>query len=316
MDSTSALDAAPVDAAPGDTAVADAGPGDAEADLAVEITPCPVFLPANALGKVADKQLGELSGMVESRRDPNVVWTHNDSGGGPMLYAINLAGKRLATWTLTGATNVDWEDLAALAKGATGQPEIYVGDIGDNDSVRTSIAVYRLVEPTVDPGQIDVKGATADWQQFNFVYPDGAHDAEALLADPPTGDLYVVSKATDGKSKVYRAAAPLVPGSQPVPLTKVAKLQFGQGTLPGDAQVTAGDIRSDGQLVALRTRNAAFAWRRPVGEALPLALLSTPCPLPIHAEDQGESFAWAVDGSGYYTLSEGVGAQLFYAHKP
>ncbi len=304
------------DVADSATLEVDADSTDAAVDSAVEVTPCPAFLPPTALGKVADKQLGELSGMVESRRNPNVLWTHNDSGGGPKLYAINLAGKRLATWTLTGAVNVDWEDLAAAATGTSGQPELYIGDIGDNDSVRSGISVYRVVEPIVDAGLSNATGEIADWQEFKLVYPDGAHDAEALLLDPLAGDLYIVTKANDGKSKVYRAQAPLLAGTQPVTLTKVAKLQFGQGSLPGDPQVTAGDISSDGQLVAVRTRNAAFAWRRPGGEALPLALLAAPCPLPIHTEDQGESLAWSVDGNGYYTLSEGVGAKIFYAHRP
>ena len=185
-----------------------------------------------------------------------------------MLYAINLAGKRLATVTLLGATNVDWEDLAATATGTTGQPDLYVGDIGDNNSSRSTIAVYRLVEPVVDAGLSNASTEVSDFTKFIFAYPDGAHDAEALLIDPPTGDLYVVTKATDGKSKVYRAAAPLQASEVPVLLAKVGKLQFGQGALPGDMQVTAGEVSSDGRLVGLRTRTAAFAWRRPEGEEL------------------------------------------------
>jgi hypothetical protein len=317
--------AAAVDTAidPGDAPLADAAETvadapatvDADTDSAVAADPCPPFLAPAALGKIADKQLGELSGMVESRRNANVLWVHNDSGGGPLLYAINLAGKRLATVTLLGATNVDWEDLAATATGTTGQPDLYVGDIGDNNSSRSTIAVYRLVEPVVDAGLSNASTEVSDFTKFIFAYPDGAHDAEALLIDPPTGDLYVVTKATDGKSKVYRAAAPLQASEVPVLLAKVGKLQFGQGALPGDMQVTAGEVSSDGRLVGLRTRTAAFAWRRPEGEELQLALLAAPCVLPIHAEDQGESLAWAVDGGGFYTLSEGVGAKIFFAKR-
>src|SRR5438874_9337753 len=67
------------------------------------------------LGTLQEKAVTESSGLVASRRTPGVFWTHNDSGDGPYLYATDRKGRALAKFTVSGATNVDWEDIAAGA---------------------------------------------------------------------------------------------------------------------------------------------------------------------------------------------------------
>src|SRR4051812_4643102 len=63
----------------------------------------PVFL-----ASLQNKKVNESSGIVVSRRTPGVFWTHNDSGDGPNLFATDRKGRSLASFTVTGATNVDW----------------------------------------------------------------------------------------------------------------------------------------------------------------------------------------------------------------
>ena len=46
-------------------------------------------------------------------------------------------------------------------------------------------------------------------EAFRLRYPDGKHDAEALLVHPTTGNLYVVNKVPFANASVYEAAAPL-----------------------------------------------------------------------------------------------------------
>ena len=59
-----------------------------------------------------DRVLNEVSGVVASRVHTPDLWVHNDSGGEPAVYVISPDGKSLGTYTVDGATNVDWEDIA------------------------------------------------------------------------------------------------------------------------------------------------------------------------------------------------------------
>ena len=76
-----------------------------------------------------------------------------------------------ATVAVNVPAAVDWEDIAIDGK------TIYIGDIGDNAAVRPSIVVYRVTEPALTAKSVN---ATT----FTLRYPDGPHDAEALMVDP------------------------------------------------------------------------------------------------------------------------------------
>ena len=121
-----------------------------------------------------------------------LLWTLNDSGGTPQVFALSRTGRLRAAVTLSGATNVDWEDIAI--RGRT----LYVGDIGDNAAQREEIAIYRFAEPA--PG---TSAVPAD--RIVLRYPDGPRDAEALLIDPRTGTVVIVTKDFGGRSEVYIA---------------------------------------------------------------------------------------------------------------
>jgi hypothetical protein len=45
----------------------------------------------------------ESSGVAVSRAYPDVLWTHNDSGDGPYLYATDLHGKDRGAVQVSGA---------------------------------------------------------------------------------------------------------------------------------------------------------------------------------------------------------------------
>ena len=74
-------------------------------------------------------------------------WTHNDSGGGAWLYAFDRSGQSLGRWAVPGARANDWEDIAAGPGPKRGESYLYIGDIGDNNSRRPYVTVYRIPEP-------------------------------------------------------------------------------------------------------------------------------------------------------------------------
>jgi len=190
-------------------------------------------------GALANKAEVEISGIVASLAHDGVYYVHNDSGDVARFFAIDAAGAALATFQVSGAGAVDWEDIARgpCPAGTC----VFVGDIGDNDAKRGAYAVYRVAEPTT------IADATLPAETLSFTYPDGSHNAETLLVDPVTGGLFVVTK-TLGTAAVYAFPLPLTPG------TSVVLARAGDVTLPiMPALITGGDVHPSGQGVLLRT---------------------------------------------------------------
>jgi hypothetical protein len=256
-------------------------------------------LRARALGHVAAPEATELSGLALSARQGGVLWAHNDSGDRPRLFALRTDGSLIASLDVPGADAVDWEDLAVGPGG-----DLLVGDLGDNDAVRDSIVVYRVPEPRLAARP----AATAPATRLTLRYPDGAHDAETLLADRRTGELVVVTKRVSGVSGVYAARVPPRGAPATATLRHAGDLELGLGGL-----ATAGDVSADGRVIALRTYTAVHAWARRPGRSLAATLTgSRPCTSPtgLGGEGQGEALALARDGRSFFTVPEGAAATL------
>jgi hypothetical protein len=191
--------------------------------------------------------LSEGSGLALSRRVPGRLWTHNDSGK-PVLFALDARGAVSGRLEVTGAAVDDWEAIAVGPCGAGSC--LYIGDIGDNDASRQRVTVYRLPEPDTASGT----AAVAD--VFHATYPDGPHDAEALLIGGD-GRLHIVTKGEKGPLGIYRFPSQLKPGT-------TAQLErVGAPSSKPDAQsrVTDGAVSPDGQWAVLRTRSGLTFYR-------------------------------------------------------
>ena len=274
---------------------------------------CERFSAPRVSGTIAEPGVIEVSGLAGSRQWSDVLWAHNDSGGAPELYAVAEDGTSLGTYPIEGAEAVDWEDMAA-GPDASGTTEVlYVGDIGDNDAARASVTVYRVHEPGEAPGSTPAVPLT-EVDAIELRYPDGPSDAEALLVDPRTGDLVIVTKSVLGTSRILTAqAADLVEGA-PVELADAGALDVPLPPEPGSGfpgtMVTAGDVSPDGSIVLLRTYRSVLAFERRDGQTLAQALLGAPCFAPQAEEEQGETVAFTGDGSAYVTASEGAGTAI------
>jgi len=263
------------------------------------------------LGTVTDRHLNEISGLAASRRQPGTLWVHNDGKDG-RLVALATNGVVLAAFSLPVEV-IDWEDLAAGPGGGGGIDVLYVGDIGDNQSQRSSIRVVRVPEPDLNTagGAASTRTIPAeDVRVFTLQYPDTAHDAEALLIDPITGDLFVVTKERR-RARLYRASPAELQESGPVRLQLAVEVPC--------ARVSGGDISADGQRILLRREDAAWLWSREPGEPLASALRRSPRSVPVVGppeEPNGEAVAWHPEGTGYYTLSEGEHPQVNFFRMP
>jgi hypothetical protein len=242
-------------------------------------------------GRITTPAATELSGLVLSRTQRGVLWTHNDSGDRPRVLAVAASGRLLADVTVAGAQNVDWEDIAA------GRGMLLLGDIGDNLAQRPSIIVYRVAEPHAGGGATVT--STRPASRIELRYPDGPRDAEALLRDPSSGALVIVEKSYRGAG-VYVAPRPAA--GAPVTLRRSGRLRLGVGQ-----PVTGGDVSRDGRTIALRTSDRAFVWRRRGGESVAAALRRPPCRARVEllGEGQGEALALSHDGRSFDTVPEG-----------
>jgi hypothetical protein len=297
-----------VDRAPGADLSRTDRPAGERSDAA---TRCPTFAAPVALGTLQSDQIDEASGLLASRTNADVFWAHNDSGDTARVFALNRLGQHLGVYELSGITAVDWEDIASGPGPTAGKEYLYLGDFGDNSMARASVAVYRVVEPTVSSSQPATTVKLSPVDTLALQYPDGAHNAETLLVDPLSGDLYIVTKSNDGVSGVYRSAAPHDTAAARV-LTKVAILTFGAGVLSTTGTLAVGgDISPDGTEIMIRTYGAAVLWPRGSSSTIAAALAGTPCLLAVAFEVQGESITFDTQKS-YYTVSEGLHPSLFY----
>ena len=251
-------------------------------------------------GNVNVSGLTEMSGCAASRVNDGVFWMHNDGGHAAGVYAVSKTGASKGFYSLANGNNSDTEDIAVGPGPVPGQSYIYLGDIGDNGAARSSLQVYRMAEPKIGFGSTSLTA-----EKFTFKYPDGPRDAETMMVDPVTSDVYIVSKretAANG-NRVYRFKAPLVNG----------------GTYTGEEVasihiqwLTAGDISADGSRILIKTLDQTYLWLRNAGESVGAALSRTPVNVPTASEQQGEAVCWDATGTDYYTSSEGSNQPFYY----
>jgi len=185
-----------------------------------------------------DRKLPENSGLIYFR---DVLWTFNDSGGDPLIYAFSpVSGKVLQTIEIRNAMNLDWEDIAQ------DRDYIYVGDIGDNYSRRKKLVIYKVAKKSVRTrGYASLKAS-----KITFSYSDRNHDCEAFFVYNDT--IYLFTKDRhDQTSSLYKF--PVVPGSYEVSASAV----FQSGGL-----ITGADISDDSQFVVLTGYRdyKSFVW--------------------------------------------------------
>lgn len=286
--------------------VVDAQGQSAEAQVTIStgLPPCPTFAGGLSSGIIDSPILDEISGLVVSRAQADLFWVNNDSGDGPRIYAVNAQGAIRAGYELSGAQAVDWEDIALGPGPRAGETYLYVGDIGDND-LRSPVApVYRIVEPTNVPAASDMPSLFRVRAVETIALSYGgnrAFNAETMMVDPTNGDLYVVTKSDTGRSRVFRAPAPIAAGAR-IEMQEVAELDV-QG------EATGGDISPTGEIV-IRTYERAFLWRRPAGLSVAEALALPACVVRLAPEPQGEAISFGSDGRDLWTTSEGQGQRL------
>lgn len=241
---------------------------------------------------LANEKIDESSGLAASRATPGVFWTHNDSGDAPRLFAFDMKGRDLGTYSVRGARNRDWEDLASFSLG--GKHYLLICDTGDNDRRRPFVTLYVAAEPMVDPAKRGVRGTIAVVQAIHFTYDDGPQDCEAVAVDATTRTIYLVSKRV--KRTVYALPIPAKTVSSKLTAKSVAELPIGQ--------VVAMDISPDGLRAVVLTYGNALEFTRSPKGTWRAAFARPGRKLAMPGRRQGESICYGPDGRTLHLTSE------------
>ena len=260
-------------------------------------------------GTISSAEITESSGIVASRCNAGVFWTHNDSGDDAFIFAIDEKGKKLGTWKVAGAKNFDWEDIAAF-KTPNGECYLYIGDTGNNTRARDAFTIYRVKEPVVSGATNSGKKnplLTEKAESIEFDYPDTRHDAETLLVHPQTGDIYILTKRLTGASGVYKLGANYST-DKTNRLEKIA--DFSVPAIP-NGFLTGGDISPDGRRVIICDYFRAYEIILPEGSKnFDDVWKQKPLKIELGERKQGEGVCYSVDGKAIYATSEGKNSPL------
>ncbi|HUS09575.1 MAG TPA: hypothetical protein VMZ30_03840 [Pyrinomonadaceae bacterium] len=276
-----------------------------------------LYGPPVKLGVLSHKEVSESSGLVSSRTTPGLYWTHNDSGDGPFLYAFDSQGAPKGVWRVSGATARDWEDLAIGPGPERGINYLYIGDIGDNRVARAELRVYRVPEPVITPADASSTKAnpisTKDPEIIRLRYPDGRHDAEALLVHPVSGNIYIVIKVPFEDPVIYEARAPLST-AEVTTMDRIGEIRL---TAFFGGLITGGDISPDGSRVALCDYDQGYELVLPDAGAPFNEIWKQPLqPIDIGERKQGEAIGYRLDGRALLATSEGKRSPLFQVVRP
>ena len=141
-------------------------------------------------------------------------------------------------------------------------------------------------------------------ETIRLLYPDGPHDAEALLVHPMTGDLYIVIKSSE-RDSVYKAKAPLSTKA-PIRLQHIADLRLPEGSFLTMVvgRVTGGDISPNGRKVILCDYDRGWEAVAPNGDFDGVWKARWQM-VDLGSRPQGEAVAYRNDGKAVLATSEG-----------
>jgi len=232
--------------------------------------------------------LDEASGIADSKANPGYIWVQQDSGNPNDIALLSQDGSFLKNINIKTSINRDWEDMVIANGPLTGANYIYLADIGDNSLAFTEYFIYRFGEPGA------ATDVVSDCDKINFKYPDGSHNAEAILVDNNTKDIYIITKQ-DTPSKIYKLPYPQN--------TSSLNTAIFCGTLSFN-DVTAAAFSPDGKAIMVKMYSIIYYWKLNKAESIENVLAQTPVTISYQFEPQGEAICFKNDNSGFFTLSE------------
>lgn len=221
-----------------------------------------------------DPRLTAPSGMTTDT-DHNVYWaTSSGAAATTAIYAVTPEGRTAGRVVM----NVPTTAVEAIAYQGR---QIFLGDIGDPTRARKQVAV---IQATVTA----VTDATVSYQVYGLTFPDGAHDAEAILVGKDS-QIHIITR---GDSPGIYQAPNRLETNRVNALTRVAD---------APADITDATDLPSGR-VALRSPTEVYevdptTWQTVATSAIP-------------TQEKGKSLAVALDGTVLLAAGQGAGTTV------
>ncbi|WP_198265073.1 hypothetical protein [sulfur-oxidizing endosymbiont of Gigantopelta aegis] len=194
---------------------------------------------------IENKQINESSGLACSTHNKKILWTHNDSGHMPIIYALSQKGKDRGTFYLDDMDSYDWEDMDAFVY--QDKHYLLIADTGDNIKMRWDYRLYIIEEPKLNSAKKNASRSSISpaWT-ITFKYDDNqSHDVEAVAVDISREKILLLTKRTK-QSILFELD--LKPSN--LDRTQVA---IKVGELKQIKRPSALDISLDGKLMSVHT---------------------------------------------------------------
>jgi hypothetical protein len=245
---------------------------------------------------VSNSDIRESSGVAWGWSNRDVLWTHNDSGAAPVIFAIGPDGEDHGMFTLAGAGSVDWEDMASYRYRDTGW--LVLADVGNNFLDRPYYSLYFIKEP--DASKKAAPGTKAGTirveKSIRFQYEDAPYNCEAIAVDATTRRVYLATKNVFGQTGIYELTIP-GQGAGTLKAKRIAEVWINS--------VTAMDISADGRRAVLLTYGPAYEFVRQGQESWASAFSREPRRIETTPyRKQGEAVCYGPDSKTMYFTNE------------
>jgi hypothetical protein len=267
----------------------------------------------------------ESSGLARSNLNPELLWTHNDSGSGTVIHALTLEGSHIATASLDGPAviNLDWEDMTSFV--FQNRSFLLVADVGDNSAVRPVTTLYLVEEPAVDMRALGVQNLSAKVLGVYVVaFPDlTPRDVEAVAVDVTTRTAYLITKR-ESRPTLYSfslgslesAVGAVLPVRKPVTLKNEGPIIIPRAS-GSDLKnpeafnwVTSMDIDEKGSRALLTTLTHGYIYQRAAQQTWMQAFQQKPYQFPLPKYSQIEAGTWLKGRDSLMITSENVPARM------
>lgn len=273
---------------------------------------------------LSEASLPEASGLTISGISRDVLWSHNDSGNDPELFAIRTDGEVLGKIRLPLLLE-DLEDIdEAPCPHRVGRC-LWVGDIGDNEQKRDVISLIITPEPPTGLAFETIRLEEDQLPNHTAVLPlvleGGSADLEALAVDHLGLHVWFFEKVEDGLSRIWvldlterlisdQLALWRSGDDQPLidPLTAHLIATFEAPGIPvrHGKMITSADLSPDGKRLLIRVYTGIFEYRLPAPYAIDQLDQIEPTTVTFGplSEPQGEAVSYGWRGEGIWSLSE------------
>lgn len=272
----------------------------------------PLEAPAEQICVISDERILESSGLALSRREPNAVWIHNDSGDTARLFLVGMDGSTRGVFHLADVPMpLDWEDMCSFT--LEGDPWLLVGDVGDNAIHRRLGApesgperACRLLlfrEPALKDA--DEQDAVPVHTTILFEFEDGPRNCESVAVDTERREILLVSKSK---------STPLDCGVYMIPLTLEAGTTSAVARRIGDLDTpyaTAMDIAPDSRRLVIISSKGALVVDRAADQGWGDALRGESTSLALPRRENGETVCFGRNRNELLLNSERVGQPLW-----